>query len=265
MKKILTLLVVFITLNAFSQTTEVQQKIDNLIADYLLSNPDLTATEIQEMNDLLVDYYNGSGSEKSTSILNQSQTNNVIGKLITNTSGLTSVTQNATSVIASYDESLSATDPIFNRIYETLFDASNLCQTQGTLSTSGTNVYYDVIQFSVTDPGEIDIEMVSGTFDGYLLLYCNFDPLNPQQNVIFTDDDSGTGLLARLVDMDLPMGNYYLVVSSFDSGVTGSYSIEFRSDNGQVVLGEAVPVGYAWIVGLFCLIAIGAVIKRFFY
>lgn len=116
--------------------------------------------------------------------------------------------------------SLTATDLVFNRPNEGAPPTS--------LSTQGTNVYYDVIPITISIPGLITIACVgSANFDTFGLLYgtAGFNPLNALTNVLVGDDDSGPGVNFGITYNFTSTGTYYLVVTTFKPGNTGTYTI----------------------------------------
>jgi hypothetical protein len=128
---------------------------------------------------------------------------------------------------------LTTTDPTFNRPLSL-----------SALSGVGTNVHYDVHGFRVDMLTTYTLEMDAATLsdaqnDGYFNLYANsFNPLAPLSNQIYRDDDSGLGSFPRILNAILTPGiDYFLVVSTFNNGVTGLYEASIRS-----VLGQASPL-----------------------
>ncbi len=96
----------------------------------------------------------------------------------------------------------------------------------GSLSTGdaqggprGSGYYYDDLEFVATTGTSVVIETTSGSFDTYLYL------LNEDCQVIASNDDGGVGLLSRIA-LTLPAtGVYTIVVTTYSSGVTGSYTV----------------------------------------
>lgn len=247
---------------------ELSQKSQNIAIAYQQVES-ITELEMQNVEILLHSYYTQRAAGETIDPTMQSEVDAIMDA-IDSSSAFNRLT--ASSVFATYNGELTSSDLTYNRVFSTSFDPLNLCQTQGAFSGSGTNVYYDVIEFSVVQAGDIDIEVVEADIDdifgndSYLSLYCHFDPLSPRENLIDTNDDWEYSFLSRLKDLTLPIGTYYLVVSTWGNGGTGTYEVEFRSDNGNVVLGGVpVPVSMWWIGGLFLLLVIGLVAKRFVF
>jgi len=114
------------------------------------------------------------------------------------------------------------------------------CNGQGAdLSGVGTSVFYEVFPIYSPAGGNL-VATVSCTFDSYLLLYCNpFNPASPLDNLRFGNDDAGAGLQSAFLPGDNvylePNTLYLLVVSSFDNGTTGPFTLTV---DGDVVFGE---------------------------
>ncbi|MBN1927409.1 MAG: hypothetical protein JW798_16355 [Prolixibacteraceae bacterium] len=257
MKKILVLLFLFISVWGFSQTAEILQKAQALADQYEATG--VTPAQAQAAENLLIGYFTDIVNNTPVSPATQAQVDIILDAI---NSG---APLSATAVQITVNGELTSADPTYNRVIASGFNIG--CITQGTLSGVGTDVYYDVIEFSVTHAGLVDIEVTSFPEDSYLAIYCVFDPLNPRDNLILTNDDGGScSLCSRLVDMPLPVGTYYLVMHTFGNGEVGNYTIEFRSDDGVVVLGSsAVPVNIWWIAGIFVLLAGGIIVKKIFF
>ncbi|CAF3557799.1 unnamed protein product [Adineta steineri] len=87
------------------------------------------------------------------------------------------------------------------------------------------NLYYESIQVKVIETGYYTFRS-SGDIDSYGSIYKNkFDPLDPSENLLKTDDDSGSDTQFKLdVHLDVDM-IYVLVMTTFDSKETGEFSI----------------------------------------
>ena len=92
------------------------------------------------------------------------------------------------------------------------------------------NILYDVIEFVVEVPGDYTFTMTpSDEFDGIAGIYAgSFDPLNPAENLIGGDDDTG-GVFETEPDFTifLEAGTYFLVSSTWGAGQMGAYSWTF--------------------------------------
>ncbi|CAF1364624.1 unnamed protein product [Adineta steineri] len=93
------------------------------------------------------------------------------------------------------------------------------------------NFYYESIQVKVIESGYYTFRG-TGDIDGYGSVYKNkFNPLDPSENLLKTDDDSGFDAQFKLdIHLDVNM-TYVLVVTTFDSKETGKFLI--------VVLGKS--------------------------
>ncbi|MEO6719888.1 MAG: T9SS type A sorting domain-containing protein [Ferruginibacter sp.] len=116
-----------------------------------------------------------------------------------------------------YLGTLANTDPIFNR--------PDPGTPPTTLSSGGDNVHYDVIALTITTPGMISFTSTS-TVDNFGILYspAGFDPLTPLNNALVANDDNGNNNFGFIYDFPTA-GTYYLVVTSFKNGATGTYSV----------------------------------------
>jgi len=63
--------------------------------------------------------------------------------------------------------------------------------------------------------------------DSYIYLYRGFDPADPCSNRVAEDDDSGCGFESSIVG-NFPADRYVFVVTTYDAGDTGSYTLEFN-------------------------------------
>jgi hypothetical protein len=131
--------------------------------------------------------------------------------------------------------SLATSDPTYHR-------AVNL----GSLSAVGTSVYYDLHVFHVDVSSSYTLQTTAASFtssitdDTFISLYANFfDPASALTNLVAVDDDSGAGALSSLTSLLTPGTDYFFVVSSYNSGVTGAYTASLNGSIGvgQIVLG----------------------------
>ncbi|CAF3999531.1 unnamed protein product, partial [Adineta steineri] len=83
----------------------------------------------------------------------------------------------------------------------------------------------------------------SGDTDGYGSIYKNkFNPLNPSENLLKTEDDNGSDVQFKL-DINLNVGmTYILVVTTFDSKETGEFSIIVFGKNKVILERLSTPV-----------------------
>ncbi len=132
--------------------------------------------------------------------------------------------------------SLTTISGTYDRIY-TMGQVDANCGAE-TSDSANDGMYYDVYCLQVDDTKPIELVLdASGTdiTDTVLTLYCNpFDPMNPDQNVIAFDDDSGVAVLSAITaskQVALEMGQeYWLVISTYGAGMTGNYLIQKSSN-----------------------------------
>lgn len=121
----------------------------------------------------------------------------------------------------------------------------------GPCSTSGSGYYYSAYPFTVTTPGSYTFNGCFPTSDGYGVLFQNaFNPLSPcdvPANFVTGNDDSNplcgadptfTATLATGI-------TYYIISTTFSSGVTDTYSWDFTGP-GNIVGGSGTPGVIQW-------------------
>jgi hypothetical protein len=121
-----------------------------------------------------------------------------------------------------YSGTISSTDPTFHR--------PDPGTPPTTLSVLGTGVYYDVVPLVITTPGLYTITSLTPTlnFDmvGFIYGPGGFDPLNPLNNVLVGDDDSGPGTLNFALTYNFTAaGNYTIVVTTYKPPLAGDYTL----------------------------------------
>ena len=130
---------------------------------------------------------------------------------------------------------LTPNDPVFNRPVGT----GGSCTPSGV----GTAVYYDVYSYDLAGPPPHDLfaSLVGGTtMDTVLVFYQAgdgsqdpFDPTLPCANNVAFNDDFGTGLQSQISATGLAAGWVDVVVTTFDNGVTGPYTMDVSSQSCQ--------------------------------
>jgi hypothetical protein len=158
--------------------------------------------------------------------------------------------------------------------FQAILDESLSYSRPGWGWTSEQEFYYSLIELQPSETGLYDILNPSAnltlTNDPYVYLYENsFDPQNPTVNLIARDDDSGSGLLFRLSNMELFNSiTYFMVATSYQPGATGTFDIVV-SGVGSVDYGGSVenptipePKSVAIIFGIFALMYLTR--RRFF-
>jgi hypothetical protein len=132
---------------------------------------------------------------------------------------------------------LTAGDPVFNRPVG--FGGS--CS----LSGVGTAVHYDVYSFELAGPAPHDLfaSLVSGTTMDTIMVFYQApggtqNPFNPAAgctNSVAYNDDFGGTLQSQITGTGLGAGWIDVVVTTFDNGTTGTYTMQVSS---QSCLGE---------------------------
>lgn len=268
MGKLLTLLLLIVSLSGYCQT-EIQDKAHALALKYQLAT-NASIVKMQTAESALTAYFTYRSNGGTVSEALQNQVDAILNEISTGTSMALKSAQSASGAAITSgftsNGTLNTGSKTYNRVMGASYNPSDLCATQGDLSGSGSNVYYNRHKLTVTTVGDVTIEVVepTGLDDSYLFLYCSFDPLSPKQNLVVSNDDGGDGLLSKLTLPNLPEGTYDLVVTTFSNGDMGDYTVEVNS-TGNVVLGPplAVPVSYLWILGLFVVIAASVVVRKF--
>jgi CHRD domain len=100
--------------------------------------------------------------------------------------------------------------------------------------SSGVTAYYQTFTFVAPASGNTSLEIVaaaltgSDPYDTYMSLYqTSFNPASPATNFLRGDDDSGGLQYSSRLTHNLVAGTtYIIVVSTYSSGVTGTFTIE---------------------------------------
>lgn len=96
----------------------------------------------------------------------------------------------------------------------------------GLLATSDVEddgYFYDIWVFDLAQDDGVRIDLESGEFDPVLIL------LDADWQLVVVDDDSGADKNS-LVTTPLPGGCHVVLVTSFEPGETGSYTLRVRAD-----------------------------------
>lgn len=97
--------------------------------------------------------------------------------------------------------------------------------------TTSSSFYYKAYTFEAPSTGMANFEVIDAALadgtDTYMYLYQNsFNPLNPNTNLIASDDDSGVGLYS-LISQSITEGTtYILVLTTYWEGSTGTFSLQ---------------------------------------
>ncbi len=87
--------------------------------------------------------------------------------------------------------------------------------------------YFDFYEFTGQAGQTVTINMTSSSVDPYLFL------LDPDDNVVAEDDDSGTGNNARIVVvLDETSDRWAIAANAFDPGSTGPYTLSLQCSGG---------------------------------
>jgi hypothetical protein len=122
--------------------------------------------------------------------------------------------------------------------------------------------------FDLTAPGGEALDAAvttSAVADTVMFVYCSFDPANPADNLVFWDDDDGSGSLSAITPADgvtLSAGDYKLVVCSYSAGhdgdvevsVSGNFDIAPEGAGGG---GADVPTMSEWGMIAFTTLLMG--------
>ena len=103
-----------------------------------------------------------------------------------------------------------------------------------TYISSGVTAYYQTFTFVAPASGNTSLEIIAAAltgldpYDTYMSLYqTTFDPASPATNFLGGDDDSGSLQYSSKLTRNLVAGTtYIIVVSTFETGVTGTFTIE---------------------------------------
>lgn len=142
---------------------------------------------------------------------------------------------------------LTALDPTFNRPVSL-----------GALSAVGTAVSYDVFPFFVTGvagPTSFTLDVAafnSVDQDSFLALYQNgFSAAAPLTNLLAINDDGPVALLSQIVTPLSPGVQYFMVMTTFDNNVFGTYNGTISAaGNATAVFGVVPEPGTYALMGL---------------
>lgn len=133
------------------------------------------------------------------------------------------------------------------------------------LSTIGTNVPYNVLQFRVSLAGTYNFLSIPTTtgYDNFLILYANnFNPLAPLTNFVIADDDTGGISVSSAFNTPLTAGtNYFLVTTGYQNTEFGSFNNSI-SGPGAIITAAAVPEPATLALLGTGLAGIGAAVRR---
>ncbi len=130
-------------------------------------------------------------------------------------------TDGVTTIMGELDD----TDPTFHRP-DNSFDPGEECNLED--DNAADAVYYETFTFYVDTDGMYTF-MANASNDAWAALYQgSFDPANGCANLLDQDDDSAGGLDPELmIQLDMTVGTYVLVTSTYANGSTGTYEWAF--------------------------------------
>lgn len=140
--------------------------------------------------------------------------------------------------------------PTWNRPATVGTGASGSC----TLSASGSNVPYRVVQVTVPTTGIYTVTTEWDAFDGYLFLYQNaFNAADPCLNLMSLNDDAGSVARSQIRSVTLTAGTtYFLIHTGFGNAQVGAYAGAFVGPAAVAVVtvsGEEGPVAGRALLG----------------
>lgn len=128
------------------------------------------------------------------------------------------------------------------------------------LSAVGTAVAYQVIPMYTdsNDSVNFDIILAGASFDTFMHLYGpgGFNPGAALTNVIIGDDDSSSFGSNSMFTTNLTGGTqYYVVVSGFDNGDFGTYTLQMSALSADITVGLIPAPSALAMLGLTGLVA----------
>ncbi len=166
--------------------------------------------------------------------------NVVVNPKVTPTVGTYNVCQNATVPVG---DGLVVPGATTNTVNGALVSGTTYFRGQGNNVTvytaSASAVFFKTFTFVAPSSGAVTFATTAATFiptdgdDTYLTLYqTSFTPATPAVNFLRGDDDSGPGFLSSLTHTLTAGSTYVLVVGSFSTGQTGSFTLQASTSGG---------------------------------
>ncbi|MEM9922004.1 MAG: cohesin domain-containing protein, partial [Bacteroidota bacterium] len=134
--------------------------------------------------------------------------------------------------VTSVSGSIDNDDPMF-------FRPNNIGNNPGNCTVSGTNAFYDTFDFTISQADMYTFSMPSliGPDFFFALYEGGFDPTQPCNNLLATDDDSNGTEPEIMIQLTLVPGDYTLVTTTFFANdPDGAYTYGISSTNGGQVL-----------------------------
>ena len=166
-----------------------------------------------------------------------------VNPTITPTVAAYTVCQNAS--VPSGEGLAVASVPLTTTVNGTIVSGTTYVRGSGdnvTIYTASRPVFYKTYTFVAPASGAVTFAttaavLSSGDDDTYLTLYQNsFNPASPATNFLRGDDDSGLGFLSSLTQTVTAGTIYIVVVSTFGTGVTGTFTLQ----SSTAVFGQTV-------------------------
>lgn len=127
------------------------------------------------------------------------------------------------------------------------------------LSGVGTAVRYEVVPMYVDIGASVlfDITAAGAGYDTFMHLYGpgGFNPGSALSNVIIGDDDSGAGSNSFFTTNLSGGTQYYVVVSGFDNGDFGTYTLQMSSSSADITIGIIPAPSALALLGVAGLVA----------
>ncbi|MBK9377297.1 MAG: HYR domain-containing protein [Saprospiraceae bacterium] len=111
--------------------------------------------------------------------------------------------------------------------------------------------YYDVIPLVVLKPGTFTLSLNSGGMDFFALIYNGqFNACNPCSSLVYWDDDTDSTGATPNLDPTITftasgLKTYYLVTTSYCSGMTGAYTWTISSSGGGKIIDGSFGIANA--------------------
>ncbi|CCH00209.1 hypothetical protein FAES_2200 [Fibrella aestuarina BUZ 2] len=198
------------------------------------SSATVNETLVNTTNSPITVTYSFSISPNACGAVSVVPVNVLVSPIVTPTVGTYSICQNATvpagqglvvpiSLLGTLSGTLTTSSPTY----------AHATGDNVTVYSPGSTVYYRSYTFTAPASGTQTFEITAaalsdgGNNDTYLALYqTTFNPASPGINFLRGDDDSGVDRLSKLTHSLVQGTTYVIVVSAYNNGVTGSYTMQ---------------------------------------